>query len=244
MVTAAVPPEEPPKEPETIEGTKTLLIAVGYKGMNAIVLGLFDGDPPYIYQRVPLDSRFAASPDMKMLMQAYQEQLKAIGFAGLGLRPVPHPLAETNGQFIGSKKCATCHEKSYDIWRERQGTPGHTRRWKKLDPPRNFDPECISCHVVGWHPTKYFPYVSGYESKEKTPHLIDTGCEDCHGPGEKHAAAESGGDTALQEKLRKTIIMTKAESKKQQCYSCHDLDNSPDFDFEKYWPFVEHYERE
>ena len=207
------------------------------------MLGLFDGDPSYRYQRVPLDSRFATSAEMKMLMKAYQEQLKTIGFEGLGLRPVPHPLAETNGRFIGSKKCATCHETSYDIWRK----TGHARAYEtleKLDPPRNFDPECISCHVVGWHPTKYFPYAGGYESKEKTPHLIDTGCETCHGPGELHAEAEDGGDTALQEKLRKTVVITKAESKKRQCYSCHDIDNSPDFDFEKYWPFVEHYERE
>ncbi|GAG25171.1 unnamed protein product, partial [marine sediment metagenome] len=36
VVTSAVPPEEPPRMPETIPGTKTLLIKVGYKGMNAI----------------------------------------------------------------------------------------------------------------------------------------------------------------------------------------------------------------
>ena len=236
---------EPPKDPETIEGTKTLLITVGDKGMNAIVLGLLDdADPPFRYQRVPLDSRFASSPDMKMLMAAYQEQLKLIGFAGLGLRPVPHPLLETNGTFIGSKKCAeSCHEKSYDIWKK----TGHGHAYDtlaKLDPPRNFDPECVSCHVTGWNPGKFFPYQSGYESQEKTPQLINTGCEDCHGPGEKHAAAELSGSEELKQKLRKAMVITKAESKKQQCYTCHDLDNSPDFDFDKYWPFVEHYEKE
>jgi hypothetical protein len=244
VVTSAVPPEEPPNDFEIISGTTTPLITVGYKGMNAIVLGLYDNaEKPWRYQRVTLDSRFPASPDMKMLMAAYQEQLKAIGFAGLGLRPVPHPLAETNGRFIGSKKCATCHEKSYDIWKK----SGHAKAYKTLedlDPPRNFDPECVSCHVIGWHPTKFFPYVNGYESLKKTPELINVGCEDCHGPGEKHAKAEEGGDTALQEKLRKTVVITKAESKKQQCYSCHDIDNSPDFDFDKYWPFVEHREKE
>ncbi len=235
---------EPPAAPQTIEGTKTLLITVGHKGMNAIVLGLFDdADRRCRYQRVPLDSRFASSPDMKMLMAAYQEQLKAIGFAGLGLRPVPHPQLETNGKFIGSQKCESCHEKSYNIWKK----SGHGRAYDtlvKLDPPRHFDPECVSCHVTGWHPTKFFPYETGYQSREKTPRLIDTGCETCHGPGEKHAAAEIGANEELQEKLRKAMVVTKAESKKQQCLSCHDIDNSPDFDFDKYWPFVEHYEKE
>ena len=32
----------------------------------------------------------------------------------------------------------------------------------KLDPPRHFDPECLSCHVTGWNPQEYFPYKSGY----------------------------------------------------------------------------------
>jgi hypothetical protein len=245
VVVASDGPPEPPREPETIKGTKTLLITVGYKGQNAVVLALYDGaEPPWRYQRVPLDSRFPPSPDMKMLMAAYQEQLKTIGFAGLGLRPVPHPLAETNGKFIGSKKCAeSCHEKSYDIWKKSQ----HARAYEtlaKLDPPRNFDPECVSCHVIGWHPTGFFPYVGGYESQKTTPQLIDTGCDDCHGPGEKHAAVELSGTEAEKQKFRKAVVVTKAEAKKKQCVSCHDLDNSPDFNFDQYWPLIEHKEKE
>ena len=72
--------------------------------------------------------------------------------------------------------------------------------------------------------------------------MIDAGCEDCHGPGEKHCIAEAGGDVELQKKLRKAVVVTKEESEKRQCYTCHDLDNSPDFEFETYWPIVEHYE--
>ena len=246
MVVTSDGPQTPPREPETIEGTETLLITVGHKGMNVIVLGLYGDASPsfrYEYERVPLDSRFAGSPDMKMLMAAYQEQLKSIGFAGLGLRPVPHPLYETNGKFVGSQKCESCHEESYRIWKK----SGHGRAYKtlvNLDPPRDFDPECISCHVTGWHPTKFFPYETGYQSEEKTPRLIDTGCEACHGPGEKHVTAELGGDEELQKTLRRALVITKAESKKRQCFSCHDIDNSPDFDFDAYWPFVEHYEEE
>ncbi len=114
-----------------ISGTKTPLITVGYKGMNAIVLGLFDErDRPVRYQRVPLDSRFPASPDMKMLMAAYQEQLKIIGFAGLGLRPVPHPQLETNGRFIGSKECESCHEIVVRHLEEVQPRPRLRYPWK------------------------------------------------------------------------------------------------------------------
>jgi hypothetical protein len=210
--------------------------------MNAVVLGFFD-DPknPVRYQRVSLDSRFAASSEMKTLLQTYQDQLKTLGLAGLNIRAVPHPQQETNGKFVGSEKCQTCHETSNKIWRK----TGHSRAFatlENLDPPRHHDPECISCHVVGWHPTKYFPYETGFVSKEKTPELINTGCEDCHGPGERHCIAEAGGDLELQKRLRKAVVVTKEESAKRQCYTCHDLDNSPDFEFESYWPIVEHYE--
>ena len=74
--------------------------------------------------------------------------------------------------------------------------------------------------------------------------LVDVGCESCHGPGEKHIKAEGGGDMALQQTLQKAMKITVEESKTRQCDTCHDLDNSPDFDFDTYWPFVEHHDEE
>jgi len=236
---------EPPAAPERIEGTRSLLIEVGEKGMDAVVLGLYD-DPklPLRYQRVPLDSRFPASAEMKRIMVAYQDRLRAAGLGGLAVRPVAHPQFDTNGGFVGSAKCKDCHEESYAVWKK----SGHAKAWQTLkatDPPRDADPECISCHVIGWHPTKYFPYKTGFESESGTPHLVDVGCEACHGPGAAHVAAESGGDLALQEKYQKAMVVTKAESQNDHakwCQNCHDLDNSPEFNFETYWPKVEHYE--
>jgi len=242
VVTAGGAPE-PPSRPTPIKDGKALLIEVGEKGMDAIVLGFYDdAEQPVRYQKVPLDSRFAGSADMAMLMTAYQEQLKREGFAGLGIRPVPHPQSESIGKFVGSEKCESCHEEEYDIWKR----SGHGRAYRTLleqDTPRNFDPECVSCHVVGWHPSKFFPYKGGYMSLEETPELIDTGCETCHGPGGNHSRAELGGDEALKEKLRLLMVITKEESKDRQCVTCHDLDNSPDFDFETYWPHIEHGEQ-
>jgi hypothetical protein len=261
LVVTAGGAAEPPDNWAPIAGSKAKRIEVGEKGENAVVLGMFD-DPaqPLRYQRVPLDSRFdtadplhyqrppadsrfVASPEMKLLMTFYQDQLKALGFAELTPRPAPHPQRETNGNFVGSAKCKDCHEESYKVWKKSR----HAKAYEtlaKLDPPRNFDPECISCHVIGWHPTSYFPYQGGYESFEKTPQLIDVGCDSCHGPGEAHVLAEMGADVALQKKMQQAVVITKAESEKQQCSTCHDLDNSPDFDFPTYWPDVEHHEKE
>jgi hypothetical protein len=246
----------PPDEPKKIEGSKTLFVEVGLKGMSAIVLGFYDDKTtPVRYQRVVLDSRRSfldkakqgivsndpPPSEMKHLMDAFQNEIKEIGFEGLGLRASPHPQKEIGGKFVGSEKCKSCHEVSYKVWKKSL----HSKAYKtlaELGTPRNFDPECVSCHVIGWNPQRFFPYETGFQSKEKTPHLTDVGCESCHGPGENHCKAEEGSDEAKMEKYRKAAVITKAESEKNQCRTCHDGDNSPDFNFQKYWPFIEHYE--
>jgi hypothetical protein len=240
---------EPPAQAEEINKGGTKLIEVGEKGMCAIVIGLYD-DPkqPMRYQRVTLDSRFKSSPDMIALMGAYQDQLKEMGLSGLGIRPLKHPLDATNGKYVGSAACQNCHEESYRVWKK---TP-HSNAFdvlRKANPPRTFDPECVSCHVVGWNPQKFFPYESGYLSEKETPKLINVGCEDCHGPGAKHCWAEKHGTAAEQNAARIAVRLTEQEAAnpncpKQNCYSCHDLDNSPEFKFNLYFPFIKHYERE
>ena len=165
---------------------------------------------------------------------------------------------------MGTKACAECHEESNTVWRSSADAEAYATL-EKLDPPRNFDPECVSCHVVGWNPGKFFPYRGGYLGPTKTPELENVGCEDCHGPGQRHALAEKGKDVALQKKMQKTVRIAKGKetelqkamqktvritkeeaadprSGKQNCYTCHDGDNSPDFKFETYYPLIEHHE--
>jgi hypothetical protein len=240
---------EPPAQAEEIQKGGTKLIAVGEKGMYAVVLGMYD-DPkqPLRYQRVTLDSRFPASKEMNALMSAYQGQLKDLGLGGLGIHPQLHPLREPNGDFVGTDACTKCHEESYRVWKK----SSHSRAFATLQnvvPPRTFDPECISCHTVGWNPSSFLPYQSGYLSEKETPKLINVGCENCHGPGQWHVRAENVGTKAEQVAARASVRITKEESadpnsRKQNCWSCHDLDNSPEFKFDLYWPYVKHYEHE
>jgi cytochrome c554/c'-like protein len=237
--------DEPPREPRKVDGTETLLLEVGHKGMYAVVLGMYD-DPktPVRYQRVPIDHRFADSPEMKHLMTGYQDQLRSLGWSGLGLRPVVHPRASGSndmaGHFVGSEKCGECHTKAMDIWTK---TPhAHaTETLAALDPPRQFDPECISCHATGWKPQEFVPYATGFEGLAETPHLKGNGCENCHGPGAAHVGAESdGGDGAKRQALREAMKISRAKAEESDCARCHDLDNSPQFNFTTYWPKVEH----
>jgi hypothetical protein len=240
VVTAGGPPE-PPNDKQYVPGTKTLLVTTGEKGMNVIVLGFYD-DPqsPIRYQRVPLDSRFDAAREITLVMRNYQAKLQNLMQGAPPKAKPTHPRAELLGKFVGSEKCKECHEGSYKTWLK---TP-HAQAWEtlksKTNPPRTFDPECISCHAIGWNTTQFFPYDSGFQSEKETPQLINVGCESCHGPGEKHILAEKGKDVALQKKLEDAVIVTKEESEKRQCFTCHDGDNSPDFDFKAYWPRIAH----
>jgi hypothetical protein len=243
---------EPPARAKTIEGSGATLIEVGHKGMYVIVLGFYPGQTPSVrYQRVPLDARFADSPQMKARLTAYQQELKTMTLEGLGLTGTPHP----DGEFVGSETCGDCHTKAWEVFEQ---TPhAHaTDTLVKLDPPRQFDPECLSCHVTGWNPQQYLPYKSGFIGLEETPAMMQNGCENCHGPGGDHVKAESGEvevtpqqRDALRAAMRMKIIENEGNNgEKQQvlgkvvdrCLQCHDDDNSPDFDFQEYWPHVEH----
>jgi hypothetical protein len=232
--------DPPPPQPERIEGTPARLIELGPKGMYVGVLGVYETPKrSFRYQRVPLDGRFTDSAEISALLTAYQDQLKGQGLAGLGLRANPHP---SGRRFAGSEACAKCHSDEFEIWQETPHSHA-TETLVQLPIPRQFDPECLSCHVTGWDPQEYYPFVSGYESLRKTPHLVGNGCENCHGGGAAHVAAESGdvdAEEAELERLREGMRLTIKQAQRNVCVRCHDLDNSPDFDFEKYWPEVEH----
>ncbi len=237
-------PDEPPAEAKKIEGSKALFIEVGHKGMYAVVLGFYD-DPkqPVRYQRVALDSRFPISPEMVGLMTAYQSQLQALGWSGLGLRPATHPQSkagnEAAGRFVGAASCRECHAEAWNVWSKSKHATS-TDTLVKLQPARHFDAECVSCHVTGWNPQEFFPYKSGFESLERTPQLAGNSCENCHGPGAAHVAAEKGDNKLLKEEWRALLHQDKAQADEQSCRKCHDLDNSLNFDFEKYWAEIAH----
>jgi hypothetical protein len=245
----------PSTELEPIEGTKSKLLKISHKAMHAGVVGLYDNEstsrrpgetePTIRYQSVTLDASFKDSPEMLQLLADYQEQLKGEGLAGLGLKP--QPLAG-GAKLVGSETCGECHTKAMAVWSK---TPHAHATDSLVTPPnsrgnipRHFDPECLSCHVTGWEPQKFFPFESGYLNLQETKHLKHNGCENCHGPGSAHLAAENGSDAALQAKLREAMKLPIAGGKAEaKCRECHDEDNSPDFShrgFTAYWKEVEH----
>jgi hypothetical protein len=222
------------------------MLQVGVKGMYAGVVGLYDRKvDPISYQRVALSSQFEDSPRIMELFGRYQTELQQTGLEGLGPR-LSHP---STREFVGSESCGECHTTAFEIWKN---TPHFHATDSIINPPgrgqvaRHFDPECLSCHVTGWNPQGFYPFVSGYVSLEKTPHLVANGCENCHGPGAAHVAAESGDTVVSPEilaRLREEMRLP-LDAAEDKCKECHDIDNSPNFHkenaFQEYWEQVKH----
>ena len=238
--------DEPPLEPERVSKGGNWLIQTSGKGMYVAVIGLFDGESQSVrYEQVALDHRFSDSERILAVFRDYQKQLEELGWDGLEIRPMVHP---SGNHFVGSAACRDCHESAYDVFVDSEhfrATIDIKEPTERSTIPRNFDPECVSCHVTGWDPQNHVPFESGYIDFEESASLHAVGCENCHGPGSAHVSAENGDESVSEserESRQLAMRISRQTAEKSACQSCHDLDNSPDFDFESYWEEVNHNE--
>jgi len=119
--------------------------------------------------------------------------------------------------YAGTEACRSCHEPEYKIWKESK----HAQAFATLEADsHDADPDCVGCHTVGIESTK------GFIAKERTPQFVDVGCESCHGAGQNHVL-----------KPKEVKMPTRGV---EACISCHNLQNSPNFDFAKYWDKIKH----
>lgn len=228
---------------------QTLFVQVGHKGKFTGVVGFFpeDSQNRLRYELIKLtEDRFQDSQKMVEHMRLYQDLLKDSALAETE-PPIKH---SSGAKFVGSKVCGECHAKAFAVWEKSghahaydsliKGRPELKQRWVS----RIYDPECLACHTTGWHAQDVLRYTSGFESKEKTPHLLHNGCENCHGPGSRHIQLIEADD---KDAANKEVRLTLAEAKKNLCVTCHDLDNDPKFNaasFDAKWAKVKHVGRD
>ncbi|MBQ18895.1 MAG: hypothetical protein CMJ65_17445 [Planctomycetaceae bacterium] len=241
LVVSAHGPEDPLADNPRQVGSTTV-VTVGHKGKYAGVVGLTrNNDLPRLrFELVNLDSRrFHDTPSMAEHMRTYQKTLEQTDLAAQML-----PITVVDGrEFVGAERCGECHTKAMAQWKQTgharayeslaRGRAGHEHEWI----PRTFDPECLSCHVTGWHPQDVLPYKSGYVDRGGSAHLLGNQCENCHGAGSRHVALVEAD--RIEESLA-DVRVTLEKARRTTCIGCHDLDNSPKFDFDSYWPQVAH----
>jgi hypothetical protein len=97
----------------------------------------------------------------------------------------PQPAGPDGNRYIGIDACSKCHAAAREVW---NNTP-HSRAYKTLsDQHKEFNLDCVSCHVTGYE-------RPGGSTVTSNDALRDVQCESCHGPGELHRKAPA--DKAL-----------------------------------------------
>ena len=249
LVVSTGGPEDPDPRPELIG--KTMFFTVGLKGKHTGVAGLYPSEPAgqrIKYELVDLDKdRYPGAARMTELMKLYQEQLASLDLA-VNEPAISHP---TGATFTGAEACGKCHTKALAKWKTTKhahafeslatGRKGEEATWIS----RTKDPECLACHVVGWEPQDILRFEGGFRDETSTPHLKGQQCENCHGPGSVHAQEEetwvkTNQITPALIAARKAMHLDQKTAEEKVCHQCHDLDNSPKFQFTKYWQDVAH----
>jgi hypothetical protein len=145
------------------------------------------------------------------------EQNKAAKTSQESASPKPVGLlGAADSPYVGVETCAGCHQKEHEVW----STTRHAHAMATLEKKsEQFDNECIRCHVVGYQ-------RGGFQSLYTTPQFANVQCEECHGPGRKHAESPGKGYGFMATPIG--------------CMQCHKAPNDPDFDFAVYWPKIKH----
>jgi Cytochrome c554 and c-prime len=133
------------------------------------------------------------------------------GLAGAPLTGLP-----ADYRVAGTEACRDCHAADCKKW----DASSHARAWTTLTSQgAQFDSYCQQCHTTG------FGWPGGFVSAKRSLQRVNVGCESCHGPSLAHA----------QQPTSRTPQVAR-----EACTRCHDHENSPEFEFAKYWEAIAH----
>jgi hypothetical protein len=198
-------------EPQVAGGVnnRPLVFSVGRFGRYVCGLQItespaYKGKPRLSVHTIEVKGELKEDASLVQLYKGYQQIVAERGL----LENYQRFILPDNLEYTGSESCKGCHEYheyEYEKWSQK----AHARAYATLERVGSqFDPECVTCHVVGME------YESGFVSEQKTGHLKNVGCENCHGPGSEHI--RSGGTTAL-------------TGPKSACIDCHTPDHSGEY---------------
>lgn len=191
------------------------VVSAGNRGRYAGIFQLtLDQDRRITWNNriVPLKKGHPVDQNVVNLLGEYQKQVKDEMLLSQEIKQ-SSPVG-----FVGSETCRICHEYEYRLW----STKAHARAFATLVRENyHYDPECVGCHVVGYE------YEEGFRDAEDTPHLVNVGCESCHGPGAEHSVTANAA-------------YGKTDGAKT-CIFCHAPDRSPRFEYSSYREKIKHW---
>ncbi len=198
----------------------TVMLQPGYKGQRLSDYRLsFDAEGAYQgYSGHTLDlgDKIPSDATMALLLKehkiAIEEATKRR--AAANRPPKPGTPRYTEDCLGVSATCSRCHQEQYDQWKD----TAHARAYKALETGhQSTNPECLRCHSTCYTDMPLDGSVTVLQD------LRNVQCETCHGKATDHARDGSYGEVTA-----------------ATCATCHDEENSPDFDFAEYVSRVTH----
>lgn len=118
--------------------------------------------------------------------------------------------------FVGTQSCIGCHADPGTVW---HGTR-HSHAYATLEKVhKQYDLDCIRCHVIG------VDAPGGVCRVDQVAGKTDVGCESCHGKGSLHADDPN-------------VAIAVKKPAEPACLRCHTPENSPAFDYASYLPQI------
>jgi hypothetical protein len=151
------------------------------------------GDRPSIQVSfVPLGDDLPEDKAVRRLLTRHYGEVARMNLAAAKARGRPCPdVATATPSFVGvdevprggTRDCRNCHPAAFASW---EGTP-HASAYQTLEKgSRQFDLDCVSCHVTGWKLPGGPCDVASTEGRRGVQ------CEACHGPASLHAVDPPG----------------------------------------------------
>jgi hypothetical protein len=165
---------------------------------------------------IPLSDDLPEDKEVRRMLTRHYGEVARMNLAAAKARGRPCPdVATATPSFIGvdevprggTRDCRNCHQASFASW---DRTP-HARAYETLvKGSRQFDLDCVSCHVTGWK------LPGGPCDVASTDGRRGVQCEACHGPASLHAVDPPGH-----------IVRDPPAS---TCASCHTSEHSTGFE--------------
>ena len=122
----------------------------------------------------------------------------------------------------GTASCRECHADDCIAWDK---SP-HAQAWQTLaDTGAEVDSYCQQCHTTN------YGIPGGFVSAQRSPDRLAVGCECLPRRVQSH----------VRNPEVHTVFYRRA---RDQCLRCHDQENSPQFDYDKYWQEIVHGEQD
>lgn len=167
---------------------------------------------------VELDRSWPDDQAQQANLRRFRHELVERDFSAHETGFVRQVAASESFRLAGTETCRRCHADAAAIW---DSSP-HAQAWQRLEADNAYaDAYCQQCHTTG------YGQPGGFASARKSIAWRNVQCEACHGPSAEHAAQPS----------RPTGYSSTAAD---QCVRCHDHENSPNFEYARYWRKIAH----